>query len=418
MATCYFNNNLDKGYRCEYEVTDEKISVDVEGYDIEDENPSGISTSNTCYVERDILIVDSVQKKSYLLKRAWFGGMNSRLGTLDPAIISKFSANDYFEAGDGKILSMLPSVPKVEAIRIYSEAISDYYRHPSVLIKGTEDQLIFTLNNEGKEVEAEINKNNIKKIVLGDDWNSTSNNTSIVIRMNGYFGASFIEAVDYTDIYKYVREIMVYMQLYYPGKFKINKMLLRIDGKNYLFVSKFTRPIKYSDRFIEFSVKDGLLDFLKKCYINMPYRDTEGATRNIPYIIINKYRNVEDNFLMLFRFLEVFYKTQNPNYRNRELIQKAISDHYKEKDLSDEIKKKEAKEIVELRNHYVHRGYYIHESKLPIRFNREKPTPKDYVVEANVFWLRNKIEILYSTVIDVIFTELLDYQEYSFRNIF
>lgn len=418
MATCYFNNNLDKRYRCEYEITDEKISVDVEGYDIEAENPSGISTSNTYYADRDILIIDSAQKKSYLLKRAWYCGFSGRSEILDPASISKFTADVYFEASNGRSLSMLPSVPKVEAIRIYSEAISDYYHHPSVLIKDSEDQLVFTLNKERKEVEAEINKNNIKKIVLGDDWNSTSNNTSIAVSMNGYFGASFIETVDYTEIYKYVREIMVYMQLYYPGKFKINKMLLRIDGKNYLFVSKFTRPIKYSDRFIEFSVKDGLLDFLKKCYINMPYRDTEGATRNIPYIIINKSRNVEDNFLMLFRFLEVFYKSQNPNYRNRELIQKAISDHYKEKDLSDEIKKKEAKEIVELRNHYVHRGYYIHESKLPIRFNREKPTPKDYVVEANVLWLRNKIEILYSTVIDVIFTELLGYQEYSFRNIF
>ena len=417
MATCYFNNNLDKGYRCEYEVTDEKISVDVEDYDIEDENPSGISTSNTCYVERDILIVDSVQKKSYLLKRAWFGGWNSRSGTLDSAIISKFSANDYFEASDGKILSMLPSVPKVEAIRIYSEAISDYYRHPSVLIKDTEDQLIFTLNNERKEVEAEINKNNIKKIVLGDDWNSISNNTSIAIRMNGYFGASFIETVDYTDIYKYVREIMVYMQLYYPGKFKINKMLLRIDGKNYLFVSKFTRPIEYSDRFIKFSVKDGLLEFLKKCYINMPYRDTEGATRNIPYVVMKTYRNVEDNFLMSFRFLEHYYKAKNPKWSNWKVIRKAISNHYKDKELDSETIEKEVREILALRNHYVHRGYYIHETKLLVTY-KEDNVEKKYYVEANVSWLRDRVKMLYNLVIDIIFTEILGYQEYSFRNVF
>ena len=149
----------------------------------------------------------------------------------------------------------------------------------------------------------------------------------------------------------------------------------------------------------------------------MPYRDTEGATRNIPYVVMRPYRNIEDNFLMSFRFLEYYYKAKNPKWKNWKVIKEAIKHHYKDKELDKKTIEKEVREIVALRNHYVHSGYYIHETKLLVTY-KEDNVEKEYYVEANVSWLRDRVEMLYNLVIDIIFTEILGYQEYSFRNVF
>lgn len=416
MARCCFNKELKEIYRCEYEITEECITVDIE-YDVYTENTTGIISSNDIFKERDILIVDSAKKKSFLLKNAIFGGKNSRFGTIDSIDASRFFSYEYFEAGDGNALCDLFGALSVKSLRIYSEAINDYYYHPSVVVKDTDDTHEILLQKERKEQSVILNDHNIEKIYLGDDWHSVSNNMSISIDINGYFGISFINTVDHTEIYKYIREVMIYMQLFYPGKFIIKKMSLEIDGKNYWYVSKSTRQIKHSSRIIDFSVKDDMLTFLKNCYIKMPYRDTEGATRNIPYVVMRSYRNIEDNFLMSFRFLEYYYKAKNPKWKNWKVIKEAIKHHYKDKELDKKIIEKEVREIVALRNHYVHSGYYIHETKLLVTY-KEGKLEKKYYVDANVSWLRDKAKMLQDIVIDVIFTELLGYQEYNFRNIF
>ena len=75
MPVCYFNEDYENKYRCEYSINDDDFTVEVE-YDIQDEIPDvdGVKcfTTNTKYDNRDILILDYDNKKNYLLKNYQF----------------------------------------------------------------------------------------------------------------------------------------------------------------------------------------------------------------------------------------------------------------------------------------------------------------------------------------------------------
>ena len=140
--------------------------------------------------------------------------------------------------------------------------------------------------------------------------------------------------------------------------------------------------------------------------------------------IILTLRNIDLKYIILaiiLYFLSVgikgFVNYLVVNDSNKISIKEAIKHHYKDKELDKKTIEKEVREIVALRNHYVHSGYYIHETKLLVTY-KEENVEKEYYVEADVSWLRDRVEMLYNLVIDIIFTEILGYQEYSFRNIF
>lgn len=73
-------------------------------------------------------------------------------------------------------------------------------------------------------------------------------------------------------------------------------------------------------------------------------------------------------------------------------------------------------EIVTLRNHYVHDGYYIKNEQLNITYPKinKKPNPKNHIVSKVDFnWIYDRTEILYKIVIDIIFKNMLGYDEYT-----
>lgn len=71
MPVCYFNNDYDKSYRCEYDLKSDEFEVSIE-YDIEQEvvpvNGVQYFHSITQYKKRDILIVDYKNRANYLFK--------------------------------------------------------------------------------------------------------------------------------------------------------------------------------------------------------------------------------------------------------------------------------------------------------------------------------------------------------------
>ena len=74
-------------------------------------------------------------------------------------------------------------------------------------------------------------------------------------------------------------------------------------------------------------------------------------------------------------------------------------------------------EIICLRNHYVHAGYYIKNNRLYIRFgdiNDKIPDPRDYVSKVDFDWIYTRSKILYKIVIDIIFKEILQYKDYKY----
>ena len=420
MATCYFESDIKHGYPCEYKVTEEKIYVNVD-YFIEDEiesvNGVKVWSAASNFKNRDILIVDGEEKKSLLIKDASYLGFNNRMGSLDDKYVTSFGSYEWFESSDSKCLLSLDDLPMVSSFKIYSDCISEYLRHPSVSIEKNKDELVIRMSKKRKSQKTLINSNNIKSIILADDWKEIPMALSYKIAMFGYLEIVLDSEVPYNEVYKYLYELMIYLQLYYPGKFKISKVRLNINTNEYDFVSKAVRPIKYTDRNISYSINGSLLDFLKNCYIKIPYRDIEGDVRNIPYVIMNSYRSIEDNFLMFYRFIEFRYKRKKHYDKQEEYIKDAFYEHYKKDIISEELIESHSKEIVCLRNHYAHEGYYIHNSILPIRYNRAN-SENNYEVVADFKWIYEKTKLLYVMVVDIIFTEMLGYSEYNFQKVF
>jgi len=99
-----------------------------------------------------------------------------------------------------------------------------------------------------------------------------------------------------------------------------------------------------------------------------------------------------------------------------------LQEHYvKNHPLSEEEIGKLAQEMICLRNHYVHSGYFIRNASLKVTFPRinEKKNPKDYTVHpVDVNWIYVRTQILYEIVVDIIFTKMLGYEDYHFSKHF
>ena len=413
MSICYLNNDYEKKYRCEYRTETDIIKVDVE-YDIgeEIELKNGVRTwdANTVFKNRDILIIDSDKKKSYLLKDAYYNGSFGRYGAFEEKNVSSFASGTYFSSNQIEKLMNLPIAPRTKRIKLYSKMVDEYNRHPSVnTINSDESYSIIMTKKEHKRV-LDIKENNIKQIAVGDDWGVKLDLSEISVRMTSYIEIELSRRVKYTDIYSYVYEIMVFMQLLRPGKFLIDRIVVDVDGGEYDFSIRLLKP-DYTDRPVELSSRMDMLEFLKRCYSAIPYRNSENYIRNIAYIIMYFSRNIEDGFLMFYRFIECYYKRQSVKF----FINEGIKKHYKQSPrLTEQQIEQYTQEIICLRNHYTHSGYYIKNSSLKIKFGK-KEDPRNYIAKADYEWIYNRTKMLYLIAIDIIFVDMLGISNYQYK---
>lgn len=423
MAVCYFNDKYDEKYDCQYEIKEDLIEV-VAKYDIMDEIPAinGLRTfgSNTEFKKRDILIIDNQARMNYLLKAAHCCGHTEVLGSPDGGYKTKFSTRYYFKNGNyEKLCNILNN--NIRKIRVYSKLINEFIGYPSLSKEETDNEYIIKLKRDTIKQKIEINSNNIKSIEISDNWKSelSRKNNKIDIELNGYIEIEMDKCISYEEVYDYVNELTIFFQLLKPCKFDIDKIAVEIEGFFYELCCP-TNEIKYKDSYVNNSVKENLLQFLFKCYTTIPYRNSRNEVRNIPYIILNTSRNIEDNFLMFYRFIECYYKQQNIKDIQTTFIKYSIENNYKDKDKIENIENI-VQEIICLRNHYVHKGYYIQNKKLFIAFPKidKKANPKNYIAENVDFnWLYKRTKILYEIVIDIIFKNMLQYDNYEFNKHF
>ena len=424
MPVCYFDDDFTKKFNCEYEISENNIIVDV-SYCIADEiEPiNGIRSigSNTEYKDRDILIIDYKNSKNYLLMDAYYNGHSTIMGTPDGGDITKFKSHIYFEHNDLNKLSNLPKTPKIRKIRIYSKSILDYIGCRSLKKTINDETYSISLSKKRNTDTIIINKNYIKSISVGDEWSSahSSNDSKINIDLTGFLEIELTKRINYSNIYEFIHELQIFMQLYSPNKFIIDKIDVMIDDSFYrlhLYTYDFNNKRKQPQR----SVDDNILDFLKKCYEKIPYRNSKTEIRNIPYIIMDSSRNIEDNFLMFYRFIECYYKKTSIEGIKKTFISYSLNKHYPN-NLTNEDLEDLSLEIIKLRNHYVHSGYYIKNSKLSIIHDKinGKKNPRDYTVTGiDGIWIYNKSKILYKIVVDIIFKEMLNYNDYDFTHMF
>lgn len=425
MPVCYFNANYDKKLTCEYEILDDSIEISVE-YDIVDEVPviNGMRVlgGNAEFEARDILIVDHQSKRSILVKQAYYAGHSETYGTPDSGSNTRFRGHLYFEHADLNKLADLPVMPKVKKIRVYSTAILDWIGIPSLEVMKSFDYLNYKLSKNDHPAVLTINAQNIKQISVSDDWTSQYDRRShISIDFLGYIEIELLKRINYDKVYELIYELLIFLQLYCPDRFSIQKIYVMVDNVFY----RFSRPspeIRIKDVHVQCAVDVDLLSFLKECYMRIPYRNSKTEIRNIPYIVLKTSRGLEDNFLMFYRFIECYYKKNEPKNKGT-FISLALAEHFSKRyhRLTDKELECFTQEIICLRNHYVHSGYYIKNSKLRISFGkmgREK-NAKDYTVNnADANWIYERTKMLYQVVIDIIFVKMLNYSEYHFARHF
>lgn len=425
MAVCYLNASYDKKYKCNYEIKESIIEVEVEYPifdEIEPQNGMRFFGPETEFKTRDILICDYANKRNYLLKDAFYAGFSNVYGNPDDGSHTKFQTHIFFEHEDFYQLCKLPETPKIKKIRISSETLNNLIGYSKIKQIKTDDEYIIKLP-KSKIEEVCIDHNNIRKIKTMGGWNSLFPNKhhNINIEFNGYIELELAKRANYDSIHEFINELIIFMQLYYPDKFVIDDIYVMVDD-NYYKLFTYRMRTKYRERHVKKTVNEELLKFLSKCYTSIPYRNSKQDIRNIPYIVMNTNRSIEDIFLTRYRFIECYYKKQQiPNIR-KTFMTYSITEHYAVKhSLAEGQIENYAQEIICLRNHFVHSGYYIKNSSLKISFDRlnRKKNPKDYTVTNIDFnWIYERAKILYEIALDIIFSKMLGYKEYEFMEYF
>lgn len=422
MPVCCFNMDFDKVYDCRYELKDGHIEIEVDDYDIMDEVEAvnGIKTlgGNTKFEKRDIFIVDFNAKKNLQVKQAFYAGANRVFGSRDGGAKTKFRASVFFEHKNEEELKALPSTPKISKIKVFSKTLIDWIGYPCLDVTSEDSALTYKLSRECKGDVIPVNSNGIKQITVADDWYSSHSvhEYNITIDFKGYIEIELMKRVNYDSVYEYIYELLIFMQLYCPDRFKPEKVYVMVNDTYYRLHMPW-QEVKLKETRELRTVEVGLLDFLKECYSKIPFRKSNSEIRNIPYIVLKTSRGLEDNFLMFYRFIECFYKKTSSAGQKR-FISLSISEHYASKhNLIEEQIENYAQEIICLRNRYVHAGYYIKNDSLKISFERidGRKNPKDYTANnVDVDWIYERTFLLYQVVIDIIYKNMLGYDSYRF----
>ena len=162
------------------------------------------------------------------------------------------------------------------------------------------------------------------------------------------------------------------------------------------------------------SCNNSIEDYLENCYRNMPIRGNNSVNRNIPYVLFGNSRNIEDSYLLYYRFIECFYKKKN--YQSN-FISKALKDskniylkNFREEEIDNIVQ-----EIVCLRNQYVHSGYHINGGNLKVK---SKDGKINYNAKVDFNWIYKRTKLLYYVVIDIIYKQILKINKYNYNKHF
>lgn len=416
MAVCYINNDFSKCYRCTYSFDDDEVlSVEVE-YDIVEEIPSinGVRfVGSVSYSQRDILVADSENKQFYLMKNAFYMGNNNRYAVVDSKSITKFKSPVYFSYGTYEGLTKLAKDPKCAAIRIYSKDFIAHMGIKSLKQNSSEDRLELILNKNEEPIDFDISTSKIKYIKYCDSWEKIQDLKygKISIDIMPYMEIQFKRRQKYDDMHKYIFEVALYLQLFAKEGFKLDKTCVCIDGEWYGFHCS-VRKFKYSEK-MRTIVDDQLPSFLKKCFEKIDYASTTKMwLRNISYAVGDRTRNIEDAFLLYYKFIECFYKAKNEKDVNKTFISRSIEEHDSDKRYSEDELKRLSREIVCLRNHYVHSGYFIKNNCLRISKPKDDSLFVPYTANVDVEWIYSKTVALKKITLDIIYREILGYEHY------
>lgn len=414
MPICYFNNDYTKEYQCTYSEFKDSIEVNIE-YDIEENeieeiNGARIISTTTEYANRDILILDNINKINILVKNAFHAGHSNNYSIFGNSSTTKFTSFTYFKEDTVQTLHTLQSNPQTKLIRIYSTSFSDLLPFINYTKQENNETISYTIQKQRTIQRISIEKDYIDSISISNNWKINEKSQKIVNMNFSYFlEIKLSKQHSFTTIRDFVNELIIYMQLYYPDKFIIDEVKIYINDNFYTYVTNFL-SLKPKNCYVHKSVQVDLMTFLKQCYTNVSYRSAKSEIKNLYDVIFKQDRILEDIFNSYYRFIECYLKKKG--YKNN--FMSYALEHYYKQSLDYE---KVAREIITLRNHYVHNGYYIDNHCLTIKYHPSETT-KTYSVKADINWIYNQTLILHEIAVDIIFKEILNYPEYKYKQSF
>ena len=414
MPICYFNNDYTKEYQCTYSEFKNSIEVNIE-YDIEENeieeiNGARIISTTTEYANRDILILDNINKINILVKNAFHAGHSNNYSIFGNSSTTKFTSFTYFKEDTVQTLHTLQSNPQTKLIRIYSTSFSDLLPFINYTKQENNETISYTIQKQRTIQRISIEKDYIDSISISNNWKINEKSQKIVNMNFSYFlEIKLSKQHSFTTIRDFVNELIIYMQLYYPDKFIIDEVKIYINDNFYTYVTNFL-SLKPKNCYVHKSVQVDLMTFLKQCYTNVSYRSAKSEIKNLYDVIFKQDRILEDIFNSYYRFIECYLKKKG--YKNN--FMSYALEHYYKQSLDYE---KVAREIITLRNHYVHNGYYIDNHCLTIKYHPSETT-KTYSVKADINWIYNQALILHEIAVDIIFKEILNYPEYKYKQSF
>ena len=414
MPICYFNNDYTKEYQCTYSEFKNSIEVNIE-YDIEENeieeiNGARIISTTTEYANRDILILDNINKINILVKNAFRAEHSNNYSIFGNSSTTKFTSFTYFKEDTVQTLHTLQSNPQTKLIRIYSTSFSDLLPFINYTKQENNETISYTIQKQRTIQRISIEKDYIDSISISNNWKINEKSQKIVNMNFSYFlEINLSKQHSFTTIRDFVNELIIYMQLYYPDKFIIDEVKIYINDNFYTYVTNFL-SLKPKNCYVHKSVQVDLMTFLKQCYTNVSYRSAKSEIKNLYDVIFKQDRILEDIFNSYYRFIECYLKKKG--YKNN-FMSYALEHYYKQ---SLDYEKVE-REIITLRNHYVHNGYYIDNHCLTIKYHPSETT-KTYSVKADINWIYNQTLILHEIAVDIIFKEILNYPEYKYKQSF
>ena len=367
MIYCYFNEDYENTYNCEYVINENELLIDVDlGNATSDLMDELFDEKDNIVYANTITIID--QKSKTYIKTFTAFEYHFQTITGYPYIRAKksFRSKSYFKTNIESNLTKLSPNILIDNLIFAHESLDNYYPNKSRHIEHSEDltetRIILKKNEEINE-KLSINKNNIKLIEFENNWSYNIGHKDISIEYKNALKLHFKNKINLMEIYKYKDYISCMFNLYlatktpiYSTSFKYENVVYEFYCTNLIYKPNFKTNI---NKKLNCDIQIFIKSFLKQISI-----------KQLNTNLLNPFNGkgdvyAEDVFLINFRFIELHLKKENP----KTWLQMLIKEN---KPLLNLLKIKYDSKLylcVEtLRNHYVHEGYYINKNTLEIKY--------------------------------------------------
>lgn len=369
MVYCYFDKDFSNTYACDYEISNDELSIDIDlGNATSDMLHEMFGERENIVYAKTISIVDEGSKIYIKTFNAFEYHFQTVTGHPFMRAKKSFKSKSYFKTKNIVDLEKLNSDIKINNLMFFHECLDNYYPNISKHVETDVNKTQITLiTNENTDEDLNVKCNNIKSAIITGEWASISDQRNIKIEYMNVLKLNFKKDINLTELYRYKDLITCMFNIYsstntpiYSVKFKYQNVLYEFHYSNLSY--KPTHKLNINKK-----INCNIKDFIKSFLSNISLKQIETNLLNPFKGKGNHY--AEDIFLINYRFVELYLKQSNPKNwlqllirKNKKLVEL----------LGIKYNSKLYLFIETLRNHYVHEGYYIKKNKLKLKDGQGK----------------------------------------------